>query len=189
MRYTHGTKPAGGQRHQSVRPTRNRRRQTVPSAVTSSCEIRHATAMRGKVTRVSRQREDNNRPKYYRLTGKFRPEMSTVPVSRQLCMSACCCALKSHTLDCARVVIGGACRCKACVLAMPSPVSSATFGAVCVLLLRCAAAVTNPVQKQALVDLYHATDGPNWAHKWALDADPCVGSWFGVQCGSDDTSV
>lgn len=37
-------------------------------------------------------------------------------------------------------------------------------------------------QRGALVALYNATDGPNWANgaRWVTAGDPCA--WFGVTC-------
>lgn len=42
---------------------------------------------------------------------------------------------------------------------------------------------TDPVQKQALKDLYNATGGPSWAYStvsfkdWEADTDPCQAAW------------
>jgi hypothetical protein len=42
---------------------------------------------------------------------------------------------------------------------------------------------TTPAERQALVDLYTSTNGDFWIHneQW-LKGDPCVNSWFGVEC-------
>lgn len=52
----------------------------------------------------------------------------------------------------------------------------------------CAAQVTIPAEKQALLDLYSATNGPHWRYHWATALDPCVDGWAGLGCqqfGSD----
>ena len=43
---------------------------------------------------------------------------------------------------------------------------------------------------QALVDLYTATNGPNWRSKsnW-LNGDPCNQQWYGVTCSSSNNSI
>ena|SRR3990167_5536575 len=42
---------------------------------------------------------------------------------------------------------------------------------------------TPAIQKQALIDLYDATNGPNWVNQWSLATDPCtLPRWFGVFC-------
>ncbi|RKN03595.1 hypothetical protein D7036_13550 [Aquimarina sp. BL5] len=35
------------------------------------------------------------------------------------------------------------------------------------------------IEKQALIDLYNATDGPNWTYSWDLDTPVC--DWYGVR--------
>lgn len=40
-------------------------------------------------------------------------------------------------------------------------------------------------QKQALVDLYHETNGPSWHHSWDTATDPCADLWFGLNCTSN----
>jgi hypothetical protein len=42
---------------------------------------------------------------------------------------------------------------------------------------------TSDAEKQALVDLYHSTNGEDWttSTNW-LVGDPCLGNWFGVTC-------
>mmetsp|Transcript_25981 Transcript_25981/g.29995 ORF Transcript_25981/g.29995 Transcript_25981/m.29995 type:complete len:154 (+) Transcript_25981:927-1388(+) len=44
-------------------------------------------------------------------------------------------------------------------------------------------AATSSAEKQALVDFYTATDGPNWRYKtnW-LTGDPCINLWYGIMC-------
>ena len=39
------------------------------------------------------------------------------------------------------------------------------------------------VEKQALVDLYHSTNGDGWFNSsgW-LEGDPCLNHWYGVAC-------
>jgi hypothetical protein len=45
-------------------------------------------------------------------------------------------------------------------------------------------------ERNALVDLYHATGGTKWkkASTW-LQGDPCLNHWFGIFCNSDNSHV
>ena len=51
------------------------------------------------------------------------------------------------------------------------------------LTLRIFQQTTDPIQRQALVDLYQETGGPNWSYggisysQWATDTDPCQFAW------------
>lgn len=53
-----------------------------------------------------------------------------------------------------------------------------------------AQATLAPHQKQALMDLYQATQGPLWRQdaNW-LQGDPCLQRWQGVSCSADGLSV
>lgn len=48
-------------------------------------------------------------------------------------------------------------------------------------------------QKQALVDLYTATNGSGWAignaNPWNPNTDPCRARWIGVFCSTDNATV
>ncbi len=41
-------------------------------------------------------------------------------------------------------------------------------------------------ERQALVQLYQATNGPRWFRRdnW-LQGDPCLNEWYGITCGED----
>mmetsp|Transcript_25203 Transcript_25203/g.34855 ORF Transcript_25203/g.34855 Transcript_25203/m.34855 type:complete len:140 (-) Transcript_25203:2292-2711(-) len=42
--------------------------------------------------------------------------------------------------------------------------------------------------QKALGDLYHNTNGPDWvANDGWMSGDPCLNSWFGIECTDDDT--
>ncbi len=53
-----------------------------------------------------------------------------------------------------------------------------------------AEAAVPPAQRQALVDLYNAANGPAWTANgnW-LVGDPCDNGWFGIACGAGNTTV
>ena len=40
--------------------------------------------------------------------------------------------------------------------------------------------------REALIALYHATDGPNWTHSENWLSDKPIGEWFGVTCDGND---
>jgi hypothetical protein len=48
----------------------------------------------------------------------------------------------------------------------------------------------SPAERNALVDLYNATNGPHWRRStnW-LQGDPCTDKWFGVTCGPANAAV
>ncbi len=55
-------------------------------------------------------------------------------------------------------------------------------------------ALVAPEQKAALVELFRATGGPEWHHRtaWTRTAgfsDPCLDTWFGVQCDTTMTNI
>lgn len=56
-----------------------------------------------------------------------------------------------------------------------------------------AAASVPASQKQALLDLYSATNGNNWIWagypSWSLAADPCENEWFGVTCDPSNSTI
>jgi|TARA_B110000091_G_C13562851_1_gene369295 hypothetical protein len=45
-------------------------------------------------------------------------------------------------------------------------------------------------ERNALVELYTATEGPKWSNgsTWLI-GDPCLNNWFGIFCDADDTHV
>ena len=47
-----------------------------------------------------------------------------------------------------------------------------------------------PIQRAALVDLCHSTNGPHWkvSTGWLLD-DPCANRWTAVQCDATGTNI
>eukprot|EP01006_Ploeotia_vitrea_P016567 TRINITY_DN47296_c0_g1_i1.p1 TRINITY_DN47296_c0_g1~~TRINITY_DN47296_c0_g1_i1.p1 ORF type:complete len:197 (+),score=4.73 TRINITY_DN47296_c0_g1_i1:28-618(+) len=49
----------------------------------------------------------------------------------------------------------------------------------------------SPVERRALIHLYHATGGPGWKDKdhWLTDSDPCTTPWHGVICEMPGTHV
>lgn len=46
------------------------------------------------------------------------------------------------------------------------------------------------IERDALVELYNSTDGPNWTDNtnW-LTGDPCDDSWFGIYCDASNTTI
>lgn len=52
-----------------------------------------------------------------------------------------------------------------------------------------ARAALAPEELGALISLYKATNGPQWAYPWNLAEDPCGGYWSGVQCDQFGSSV
>ena len=47
-------------------------------------------------------------------------------------------------------------------------------------------------QKQALIDLYDATNGPYWRYGpnvWNFSSDPCEDNWYFIKCNENYTSV
>jgi hypothetical protein len=50
--------------------------------------------------------------------------------------------------------------------------------------------ILDPLQTDALTDLYMATNGPLWKDNtnW-LSGDPCENNWYGVLCDVGSTSV
>lgn len=56
-----------------------------------------------------------------------------------------------------------------------------------------AMAAVPEAEKNALTELYNATNGPGWtnSHNWNTPnrPDPCVGHWYGVYCNSSKTHV
>jgi hypothetical protein len=58
----------------------------------------------------------------------------------------------------------------------------------------CAGMVSGNVpdyEKNALLEIYGATDGPNWIKPWInIDTtDPCVAQWLGISCDGANTTV
>ena len=53
----------------------------------------------------------------------------------------------------------------------------------------CAVPALAPGDKQALVDLFYSTGGPNWyafsATSFNISSDPCQAHWSGVTCTGD----